>query len=293
MSLLSMAPSLLLGAELGAEASEKQPSVADAVFEHVTDSHVLEFHWPFGGQLVIQLPHWPVSLFGHVYDFGPTKHVVWMWIASVVLFLVVFLAGRARGKSLVPKGLSNLIEMLVLFVRDEIALKTMDEQMADQYLPYLLTAFFFIVFSAGVGLFPFTATSVGNIAVTAALAGCTFVLMQFAGISHQGFFGYFKHLIPAGVPWWMTPLMFPIELLGLFTKTFALCIRLFANMIAGHIVIFFILGLVFIMHTPIVAIGSVPFAVALYLLELIIILIQAYIFTMLSALFIGMSAHAH
>ncbi|MHB8418957.1 MAG: F0F1 ATP synthase subunit A [Myxococcales bacterium] len=279
----------LVAFALGAEAEAEQPSVSDAVFGHVTDSKVFEL--PFLSP--IRLPVWPVTVGGHVVDLGPTKHVVWMIIAAVALVLFAWLATRGRGKSLVPSGLANLVEMLVLFVRDEIAYKTMDEHTAHDYLPYLLTAFFFIVFSAGLGLIPYTATSVGNLAVTGSLAIFTFALMQITGIRHQGLGGYLLHLVPSGVPWWMFPLMWPIEILGMLTKTFALCIRLFANMIAGHIVILFILGLVFLLQTPLVGIASVPFAVALYLLEVIIILIQAYIFTMLSALFIGMSAHAH
>ncbi len=280
----------LLPLVLGAEGeAEKQPSVSEAVFGHVTDSKTLDL--PFLGEL--KLPTWNVDIAGHVVDVGFTRHIVWMLIASAVLVIVAWAAARGHRKSLVPKGLSNVFETLVLFVRDEIALKTMDEHTAHTYLPYLLTAFFFIIFSAGLGIIPYAATSVGNLAVTGTLAVLTFVLMQVVGIAHQGLGGYFLHLVPSGVPWWMFPLMWPIELLGMFTKAFALCIRLFANMIAGHIVILFILGLVFLLHTPLVGIASVPFAVALFLLEVIIILIQAYIFTMLSALFIGMSAHAH
>lgn len=284
---MTLAP--LLPLLFAAEEEGGQPSVSDAVFGHVTDSKVMDL--PFLGD--IHLPTWNVNLFGHVVDLGPTKHVVWLWIASAVLVVLLGLATRRRGHSLVPKGGSNVLEMLVLFVRDEIALKTMDEHTAHTYLPYLLTAFFFIIASASLGIIPYTATAVGNLAVTGTLAVLTFVIMQFVGMAHQGVGGYFLHLVPSGVPWWMFPLMWPIELLGMFTKTFALCIRLFANMIAGHIVILFILGLVFLLHTPLVAIAGVPFAVALFLLEIIIILIQAYIFTMLSALFIGMSAHAH
>ncbi len=288
-ALVPLVSALALGAE-----GAGQPSVSDVVFEHVTDSRVIEIQSPFSKDVLLEwhLPSWPVQIAGHTVDLGPTKHVVFMWLSGLVLILFAWLAMRARGKSLVPKGIANVIEMVVLFVRDEIALKTMDEHTAEAYMPYLLTAFFFIVFSAGVGLFPWTATSVGNLAVTGTLALLTFVLMQFAGLSHQGL-GYFVHLVPSGVPILLWPLMFVIELLGMFTKTFALCIRLFANMIAGHIVIFFVLGLIFLIGSPLVAVASVPFAVGLYLLEIIIILIQAYIFTMLSALFIGMSAHAH
>ncbi len=285
---------LLASLALGSGPPSVSEAVKDVVFEHVTDSRVIEIQLPFMHEPIVEwhLPSFPVTIAGHAVDLGPTKHVIFMWLASLLLVLVATLATRARGRSLVPRGVANLIEMAVLFVRDEIALKTMDEQTANAYLPYLLTAFFFIVFSAGLGLFPWTATSVGNLAVTGTLATLTFVLMQFSGVSHQGV-SYFAHLVPAGVPWALWPLMFVIEILGMFTKSFALCIRLFANMIAGHIVIFFVLGLIFLIGSPLVAVASVPFAIGLYLLEIIIILIQAYIFTMLSALFIGMSAHAH
>jgi F-type H+-transporting ATPase subunit a len=285
----------LLPLALGAEPAAKHaPTVSEVVFNHVSDGHVLELAIPFVKEpLEWQLPSWPVHIGSHLIDLGPTKHVVWLWIASLALIAFAWASTRARGKSLIPTGSANLFELLILFVRDEIALKTMDEHTAHEYLPYLLTAFFFIIASAGLGLVPYTATSIGNLAVTGTLAMCTFGLMQYTGIRNQGFVSYFVHLVPSGVPWWMFPIMWPIEILGMLTKTFALCIRLFANMIAGHIVIFFILGLVFLLGSPLVGIASVPFALALYLLEIIIILIQAYIFTMLSGLFIGMSAHSH
>jgi F-type H+-transporting ATPase subunit a len=202
-ALLRVLP-LVLGAE-------EQPSVSDVVFGHVTDSKVLEL--PFVKP--ITLPTWNYTLAGHVIDFGPTKHVVWMVIAAFVLVAFAWGATLVRGKTLVPKGVANLVEMMVLFVRDEIAYKTMDEHTAHRYLPYLLTAFFFIVFSAGLGLIPYTATSVGNLAVTGTLAILTFVLMQATGIGHQGLGGYLLHLVPSGVPWWMFPLMWPIEILGM------------------------------------------------------------------------------
>ncbi|MHB1845714.1 MAG: F0F1 ATP synthase subunit A [Deltaproteobacteria bacterium] len=276
-----------------AEEAGLKPSVPEVVMEHVTDGKLLEFRLPFVGGVEFQLPVWTVHLGNHTVDLGPTKHVFWMWFASLLLFLFAWLATRLRGHDLVPKGAGNVVEMLVLFVRDEIALKTMDPHTAEAALPYLLTAFFFILFSAGVGLFPYTATSVGNLSVTAAMALMTFTLIQVTGVRQQGLFGYIGHIVPAGVPWALYPLMFVVEVLGMFTKTFALCIRLFANMIAGHFVILFVLGLVFLVGSPLVGIAAVPFAVFLYLLEMLIILIQAYIFTLLSALFIGMAAHAH
>jgi F-type H+-transporting ATPase subunit a len=184
----------------------------------------------------------------------------------------------------------------VLFVRDELAIKNIGKEEGPRYTPYLLTAFFFILFMNLLGLFPWMATATGNIAVTCGLALCTFVLTQVAGIRAAGFGGYLAHLT-GGVAPWLWPIMIPVEILGLFTKPFALTIRLFANMLAGHIVIFFLLGLIFMLGHPAVALVSVPFALGIYLLELFVAFVQAYVFTMLSALFIGMGVamghHGH
>jgi len=233
-------------------------------------------------------PHAEASLWAGCLDLVPTKHVLMMWLAAVLL-IAVFLIGAQRNKAkLVPRGTSaNLLEMLVLFVRDEIAIKNIGKADGPRYVPYLLTAFFFILFMNLLGLIPWMSTATGNLAVTGALALCTFTVTQAASIRAAGFGGYLKHLT-GGVHWALWPIMVPVELLGLFTKPFALTVRLFANMLAGHIVIFFLLGLIFILNHPAVAVVSVPFAMAIYLLELFVAFVQAYIFTMLSALFIGM-----
>jgi F-type H+-transporting ATPase subunit a len=186
----------------------------------------------------------------------------------------------------VPKGLYNFLELLVQFVRDEIAVKNIGKEDADRFVPYLCTAFFFILFVNLFGLIPWAATATGNIAVTAALALFTFFITQYAQIKAQGFGGYLKHLT-GGVAPWLWPIMIPVEILGLFTKPFALTIRLFANMVAGHIVILSLLGLIFALGSPLVAVGSVPMALAIFALELFVAFVQAYIFTMLSSLFIG------
>ncbi|MDP3441315.1 MAG: F0F1 ATP synthase subunit A, partial [Ignavibacteria bacterium] len=159
------------------------------------------------------------------------------------------------------------------------------------FLPYLLTAFFFILTCNFLGLLPYGSTATGNIAVTATLATLSFIVIQLGGIKHNGFFGYFKGLLPHGLPAWLIPIMLVVELLGLFTKPFALAIRLFANMTAGHIVILALLGLIFILNTYVVIPVSIAFALFIYLLEILVALIQAYIFTMLSSLFIGMAVH--
>jgi len=138
---------------------------------------------------------------------------------------------------------------------------------------------------------PYGSTATSNIAVTASLATISFIVIQGGGMMKNGAFGYFKGLLPHGLPFWLVPIMLVVEILGLFTKPFALAIRLFANMTAGHIVILALLGLIFILQTYFVAPVSIAFALFIYLLEILVALIQAYIFTMLSSLFIGMAVH--
>jgi len=225
-------------------------------------------------------------------DLTPTKHVVMMWIASALLILVVFAAVTKRN--VVPRGLYNFIETLVAFVRNEIAIPNIGKHDADRFVPYLVTAFFFILFLNLFGLIPFAATATANLSVTVMMALFTFVATQWAAIRAMGVGGYFAHLT-GGVPKSLWPLWFimiPVEALGLFTKPFALTVRLFANMVAGHFVILALLGLIFALGTPLVAIGSVPMALAIFMLELFVAFVQAYIFTMLSSLFIG-SGLAH
>jgi F-type H+-transporting ATPase subunit a len=220
-------------------------------------------------------------------DMTPTKHVVVMWIGSVLLLLVVFSA--LRKKSLVPRGLYNFVEMLVQFVRNEIAVKNIGERDADRFVPYLTTAFFFILFLNLFGLVPFSATATANISVTVMLALFTFFVTQYAAIKAMGIGGYLAHLT-GGVPKSLAPLwliMIPVEFLGLFTKPFALTVRLFANMVAGHFVILALIGLIFALGSQWIALASVPMALSIFLLELFVAFVQAYIFTMLSSLFIG------
>jgi F-type H+-transporting ATPase subunit a len=225
-------------------------------------------------------------VFGSV-DMTPTKHVVMMWIASVLLVIVVLAA--VRNKSVVPRGLYNFVEVLVAFVRNELAVKNIGAADADRFVPYLVTVFFFILFLNLFGLVPFAATATANLSVTVALAFFTFVITQYAAIRSMGLRGYLAHMT-GGVPKSLAPLwliMIPVEFLGLFTKPFALTVRLFANMVAGHFVILALLGLIFALNTPFVALGSVPMAIGIFLLELFVAFVQAYIFAMLSALFIG------
>jgi len=252
------------------------------IMHHILDSRELDFP-PFG---VIHLPE--IHLFG--IDFSITKHLVFIWIAVIILSFFLIRAAKSYKKSKVPKGFNNVLEVLIVFVRDEIARPTIGKGF-ERFLPYLLTVFFFILTANFIGLVPYTATSTSNISVTAALALISFGVIQVGGMMKNGVFGYFRGLIPHGIPSWLLPIMIVVELLGLFTKPFALAIRLFANMTAGHIVIMALIGLIFILRTYFVVPVSISFALFIYLLEILVALIQAYIFTMLSSLFIGMAVH--
>jgi F-type H+-transporting ATPase subunit a len=222
---------------------------------------------------------------------GLTKVSVWILISAGVLVLLCALARRGMG--LVPRGFYNFLEALVVFVRDEIAVKNLGEHHGRRFTPYLLTVFFFILTCNVVGLVPGGVTVTGNINVTATLALCTLFLMQLSGIREHGLVGHVKNLVPHGIPKWLLVVMIPVEVMGVLAKPFALSVRLFANMTAGHVVILSLLGLIFTFGTAWVSPVSIGFSLFIFLLELLVAFLQAYIFTMLTALFIGMSIHAH
>lgn len=273
------------GAEAAAAAehgAEHGADIESTILHHVTDSNTLEL--PYFGE--IQLPRLEI---GGV-DLSITRHVAMMWIAGALL--VAFFALAFRRRERVPRGFANLLEMLVVFVRDELAIKNIGEE-GRRFVPYLLTTFFFILTCNLLGLVPFMATATGNISVTAGLAALAFLMIQWGGIRSHGLVGYLRSIVPHGVPLALYPIMVPVEIIGMLVKPFALCLRLFANMTAGHIVILSLLGMIFIFESVYVAPISVGFALFIYLLELLIAFIQAYIFTMLTSLFIGMTVHSH
>jgi F-type H+-transporting ATPase subunit a len=260
-----------------------KPSDSGWILHHVMDGKTIDFA-PFGEFHIPQLP----TIFG--VDITPTKHVFFMWLSAILLIVIMTLVARGYKKSLIPMKFTNFFEIMIVFVRDEIAKPTIGVGY-EKFTPYLLTAFFFILFGNFLGLLPYSSTFTSNIGITATLAAFTFIMTQFGGIRQNGFFGYWKGLVPHGIPIWLLPLMIPVEFLGLLTKPFALAIRLFANMVAGHTVILALIGLIFFMKTIFVAPVSIGFALFIYLLEILVALIQAYIFTMLSSLFIGMAVH--
>jgi F-type H+-transporting ATPase subunit a len=252
------------------------------LLHHMRDGRTLElpgFH--------VELPQLPPLVIGHtVIDISVTKHVVFLVLSAVLLLVLGVMAARSTAKSTVPSGVRNLLEVVIVFVRDEIAVANMGTA-GLKYLPYLLSTFFLILFMNLFGLIPYGATPTANISVTAALAAIAFIMIQVAAIRAQGLGHYLAHLT-GGTPLWLWPIMVPIEIIGLFTKPFALCMRLFANMTGGHIVVLALLGFIFLAKSFLIAPASVLFVVGIYLLELLVAFIQAYIFTMLTAVFMGL-----
>jgi len=262
------------------------------IIGHILNQNYLELPFVDSHHLLagkVELPQFPLINVGGVeIDLSITRHVVMMWVASAVL--IGMLLSAFRKANVVPSGVANFFETIAVFLRDEVVDPIMGHH-GRKFLPFLLTIFFFILFCNLLGLVPYSATATGNINVTAGLAICTFFVMLGAGIANNGFFGYFKSLILTGVPGWLLFILVPVELISLFVKPFALCVRLFANMTGGHVAILVFLGLIVILQSEWVALGSVPFAAAIYLLEVFVSFVQAFVFTLLSTVFIGMAAH--
>lgn len=259
----------------------EEHSIGDTLLHHVQDTNVIEI-WP--PHVYIPLPQ--IHLFG--IDFSITKHLVLMWVASIILVIVFKRA--FRNPNAVPTGWANAIEAVVVFLRDEVILPAIGEA-GKRYLPFLLTVFFFILVCNLLGLIPLSATATGNISVTAALALIALFMIQFSGAREHGLWHHLQNLVPPGLPAWLLPIMIPVEIMGQLTKPFALCIRLYANMTAGHLVILSFLSLIFVMKSVLVAPIAVGFALFINVLELFIAFLQAYIFTMLTSLFMGMAIH--
>ncbi len=228
-------------------------------------------------------------------DFSITKNVFSMWLSILILLLVGFAAGRFYKSSKykgVPKGAAKIMEPLVVFVRDEIAIPNIGKKQYKKYMPYLLTVFFFIWLNNVMGLvpfFPFGANLTGNIAITFTLAIFTFIITTFSGNK-----SYWKHIFWApGVPVPMKIFLAPIEVIGMFTKPFSLMVRLFANITAGHIIILSLVSLIFVFKSYFVAPASIIAVVFISVIEILVTALQAYIFTTLSALYFGMATEEH
>ncbi|MCL2683463.1 MAG: F0F1 ATP synthase subunit A [Bacteroidales bacterium] len=265
------------------------------------------FRWVKNGEYKNKIVH--INSSGEIspklpIDLSITKNVFSILFTALLLFFIFINVAKAykkRGAHQAPVGLQSILEPVILFVRDDIAKSTMPVKYIDRYLPYLLTLFFFILFCNLLGLMPFFpggANVTGNIAVTMVLAVLTFLITTFSGKR-----AYFRELINfPGAPWWMKfplPLMPAIEIMGVFTKPLVLMIRLFANMMAGHVVILGFVGLIFVFGKLNVGLGygtsifSVAFAIFVMALELIVAFVQAFVFTLLTSLYIGSALQEH
>ncbi|MDN3598317.1 F0F1 ATP synthase subunit A [Mucilaginibacter myungsuensis] len=228
----------------------------------------------------------------HVYDFSITKNVLAIWIGGILL-LIIFLSvasayKKREGKA--PKGFQSLIEPVILFVRDEIARPNIGYRYA-RYMPVLLTIFFFIWINNMLGLipiFPGGANVTGNILFTFMLSTAVLLIVNFSANKY-----YWKHIFMPDVPLWLYPIMIPVELIGIISKPFALMIRLYANISAGHIIVLSLISLIFIFKSLFLAPVSVAFVLFMDVLELLVAFLQAFIFTMLTALFIGTAVEEH
>ncbi|SOD97890.1 F0F1 ATP synthase subunit A [Spirosoma fluviale] len=232
-----------------------------------------------------------------IYNFSITKNVASLLLSAVILLLVFSAVSRgyAKNKGKAPSGLQSFLEPIILFVRDEIAKPSIGPKYT-KFLPYLLTLFFFILVNNLLGLLPGAANLTGNITVTLVLAVITFLIVTFSGNKH-----YWLHILkPTGVPVALLPIMIPVEIVGVFMKPLSLMIRLFANITAGHIIILSLLGLIFMANNmggmgTSIAISPVVlfFTLFLNLIELLVAFLQAFIFTLLTAMYIGSAVEEH
>ena len=297
------------------EAAAEGFNAGEVIIEHVSNSS--------HDHPIIQLP----TLLG--IDFSVTKHVLMLWLVAAFVFLVVTIAVRryVRQQRLIPSGFMNGLEAVVEYLRDDVVRPNVGSKYTNTWTPLILTLFFFIFCANVIGLIPifdvlellnhsvlhldessvFTraleggVTATGNYNVTAGLAMITFFAIIVAGSMAHGFVKHWKNLVPGGVAPAVGIALIPIEILGMLVRPFALTMRLAANMTGGHIALLAILSFVFIftqMAGAAVGMGvglvfSVPLAVGISALEIIVVLVQAYVFTLLSAVFIGMAIHAH
>jgi F-type H+-transporting ATPase subunit a len=302
-------------AEHAAEAAAEGFNAGEVIIGHVANSPI--------DHPLIHLP----TLFG--IDMSVTKHVLMLWLVAATLFVVVTLTVRkyVRQERLVPSGLMTALEIVVEFIRDSIVMPNVGKKWTASYTPLLLTLFLFILSANAIGLIPIFdvlsllnhsvihapeesffarvlhggVTSTGNFNVTAALATVTFFAIIVAGVRAHGFVKHWTNMVPHGLPLPVTIMLIPIEIMGMFVRPFALTMRLAANMTGGHIAILAILSFVFIFTqlagSAAVGIGvglvSMVLATLISGLEIIVVAVQAYVFTLLTAVFIGMAIHAH
>jgi F-type H+-transporting ATPase subunit a len=284
---------------------QHEVDIGEILMHHTADAYGLDFSPLFHVEWGKFLPD--IHLGGLTLNLTPTKHVVYMAFAALLLFVIMRMAGRAlerqRAEQSAPKGPANAIEAMVLWARNDIAIANIGENGA-KFAPYIVSLFFFILICNLLGLLPWGATPTGNIAVTGGLALLSLLIIEVSGMMALGFKGYMRTIFPAAPGMsgvgaaTISIAMAPIEILGKLVKPFALCVRLFGNMTAGHFVILALFGLIFLfahidMWRWAIGVGSALMVLAVMLLEIIVAFVQAYVFALITAVLIGVNQHAH
>ena len=306
--------------------AEQDHTAGTSVLDQVGDNIIHHVSYSSLDHPLIHLPHF----FG--IDLSVTKHVLMLWVVAILLACAVIIPVRRymQKEKAIPSGWMNALELIVKFFRDSIIKPNIGSKYSETWAPLILTLFFFILFANGIGLLPFFdilgavnrfafhipasdnhnfinsllhggVTATGNFNVTAGLAVITFFAIIIAGTRAHGFIHHWKNLVPTGLPWPVYIILIPIEIIGMFVRPFALTMRLAANMTGGHIAVLAILSFMAIFaemfnSTAIglsLALFSIPMAIAISGLEIIVVLVQAYVFTLLSAVFIGMAINVH
>jgi F-type H+-transporting ATPase subunit a len=281
------------------------PNIGEVVLHHTADAWTIDLY-PFGA---IHLPRWPdIHLGSLTLNLSPTKHVYFLFVAAILVFLTMYVAGRVmkqqRAWEATPKGFAGAVEAMVLFVRNDIAIANIGHEEGARYAPLIMTLFFFILYSNLLGLFPWGASPTGNLAVTAALAIVVFLTVEIGGMFKLGAGGYLRTIFPkipgmGGVGGTvMSVAMAPIEVISKLVKPFALAVRLFGNMTAGHFVILSLFGIIFLFgHLEgwnwMIGLITALLVLAIMMLELFVAFLQAYVFALLSSVFIGLMQHEH
>jgi len=299
---------LLAGVAASAQspAPTENPSASRQIdiLEHLGNSHHLELpYWKPPYTYPLELPRFaPVHLGSVALDFSITRHLVFMMLAAVIVVLVFSYTSRAVARAQAagrpPRGFAGAMEAMVLYVRGEVILPNVGPH-GEGYVNYLLSVFFFLLACNLFGLVPWGSTATSNIAVTGAMAVLSFVVIEISGMRALGLKGYLQTIfyLPPGLPVALRPVMLlvmtPIEIISKLAKPFALAVRLFANMTAGHVVLLALIGLTFFFQSYLVGIGASLLATGVMVLELFVAFLHAFIFTLLTAVFIGLMRAAH
>jgi len=307
---------LAAGPVAGQEAASTREAFQSAQGGHSQSQHEIDILGHLANSREIELPYWkppyyysfelpsipPIRIGSYLLDLSPTKHAVFALLAAILVALLFITSARsvarAQAEGRPPKGLGGAMEATALWIRQEVILPNVGPH-GEGYTPYLLTTFFFVLACNLLGLLPWGATATGNIAVTGGLAVLAFLVIEISGMRALGFKGYMHTIfyLPPGLPTALKPVMLlvmtPIELIGKLAKPFALAVRLFANMTAGHALVLALIGLTFTFQSYLVGGVASVMATAVMLLELFVAFLQAFVFTLLTAVFIGLMRAEH